>query len=149
MATNRVLSNEDGDLNSSTIISTRRKLHKDIDLTFTAKPTGDIYKKQDAGAVKQAVKNLIMTNYFEKPFLPEFGGNITGMLFELVNDVGIADQIYDNIILSMEKWEPRAKILDVIVNPAIDQNSINVSITFQVVNTEEIVTFTTVVSRLR
>lgn len=149
MANNRVLSNEDGNLISSTIIGTRRRLHKDIDLTFTARPSGDIYKKQDAAAVKQAVKNLIMTNHFEKPFLPRFGGNITSMLFELVNDENVDEQIYDNIIQSMEKYEPRAKILDVNVNAGIDQNSINVTITFQVINTEEVVTFTTVVSRLR
>lgn len=149
MATNRVLSNEDGNLNSSVIISTRTRTHKDIDLTFTAKPSGDIYKKQDAAAVKQAVKNLIMTNHFEKPFLPRYGGNITGMLFELVNDVDIADEIYENIVDSMERYEPRAKILDINVNAQIDQNSIEVTITFQVINTEELVTFTTVVSRLR
>lgn len=145
----RVLSNEDGNLNSSSIIGTRRRLHKDIDLTFTARPSGDIYKKVDAAAVKQAVKNLVMTNHFEKPFLPRFGGNITGMLFELVNDPDIDEKIYNNIVESMEKYEPRAEILNIDVNPTVDENSIQVTITFQVINTEEVVTFTTVASRLR
>lgn len=145
----RVLSKEDGNLNSSTIVSTRTRLHKDIDLTFAARPSGDIYKKTDAAAVKQAVKNLITTNHYEKPFLPRYGGNITGMLFELVNNIDIADEIYDNVIDSMERYEPRARILDINVNAQVDQNSISVTITFQVINTEEIVTFTTVVSRLR
>ena len=145
----RVLSNEDGNLNSSSIIGTRRRLHKDIDLTFTARPSGDIYKKVDAAAVKQAVKNLVMTNHFEKPFLPRFGGNITGMLFELVNDPDIDEKIYNNIVESMEKYEPRAEILNIDVNPTVDENSIQVTITFQVINTEEVVTLTTVASRLR
>lgn len=145
----RVLSNEDGNLNSSSIIGTRRRLHKDIDLTFTARPSGDIYKKVDAAAVKQAVKNLVMTNHFEKPFLPRFGGNITGMLFELVNDPDIDEKIYNNIVENMEKYEPRAEILNIDVNPTVDENSIQVTITFQVINTEEVVTFTTVASRLR
>ena len=71
MSTNRVLSREDGNLNStSSIVTTRVKPFRDIDLTFTVSETGELYVKRDASAVKQAVKNLIQTNYFEKPFLP-------------------------------------------------------------------------------
>ena len=60
MATTRVLSKEDGNLNTSTLITSRSRLYSDIDLTFTAKPNGEIYKKRDAAAVKQAVKNLLV-----------------------------------------------------------------------------------------
>ena len=67
MATRRVLSREDNNLTSS-IITARKVQYKDIDLSFTAKPNGELYTKRDAAAVKQAVKNLILTNHFEKPF---------------------------------------------------------------------------------
>ena len=60
------LSAEDGNLGVSTLIGTRTKLYKDIDLTFANKTSGEIFKKEDAAAVKQAVKNLILTNYFER-----------------------------------------------------------------------------------
>lgn len=148
MATNRVLSREDGNLNASTLITSRTRLYKDIDLTFAAKPNGEIYTKKDAGAVKQAVKNLILTNHFEKPFVPFYGGNITNLLFELADD-DVDDEVRTNIIDAIETYEPRARIinLDVISQP--DTNSLRVTIEFRIVNSTETITFSTVVSRLR
>ncbi len=70
MATTRVLSNQDANQNTSAIITSRTRLYRDIDLSFTAKPNGELYVKRDAAAVTQALKNLIQTNYFEKPFQP-------------------------------------------------------------------------------
>lgn len=147
MATNRVLSREDGNLETS-IILTRSRNYIDIDLAFEPKANGDIYKKKDAAAVKQSIKNLILTNHYEKPFQPRFGGNITSYFFELAYDE-TADEIRDDIIQAIEVYEPRAKIIDVIVNVLPDQNSIAITIEFKVISTEELVTFTTTVSRLR
>lgn len=147
MGTNRVLSREDGNLETS-IILTRSRNYIDIDLTFEPKANGDIYKKKDAAAVKQSIKNLILTNHYEKPFQPRFGGNITSYFFELAYDE-TADEIRDDIIQAIEVYEPRAKIIDVIVNVLPDQNSVAVTIEFKVISTEELVTFTTTVSRLR
>ena len=80
------LSTEDGNLSVSAITGTRTRVYKDIDLTFTNKPSGEIFKKESAAAVKQAVKNLLLTNYFEKPFQPKFGGNLRDMLFDLADE---------------------------------------------------------------
>lgn len=148
MATNRVFSREDGKLNEFTLVTARNKLYKDIDLSFTAKPSGEIYKKQDAGAVKQAVKNLMLTNHLEKPFLPNYGGNLRALLFELA-DENIQEELVDDIIFAIEKYEPRARILNVKVNAQPDYNSISVTVEFQVISTEEFVTFSTTLSRLR
>lgn len=149
MATNRVFSREDGSLNQSTLITSRSRLYKDIDLTFAAKPNGELYKKSDAGAVKQAIKNLILTNHFEKPFEPFYGGNIRGLLFELIDDDEIEEDIITNISSNIERYEPRVRILDINVFSRPDYNSVSVRIDFQVISTEEKVSFTTVVSRLR
>lgn len=148
MATARVLSREDGTLDASTLVTSRTRLYRDIDLTFEAKPNGDIYIKKDAGAVKQAVKNLIQTNYFEKPFQPFFGADIRSLLFELAIDE-TGDEIRDRIIRAIEQYEPRAQIIDVIVVAQPNNNSIKVTIEFQVINSEEVVIFTTFISRLR
>jgi len=148
MATTRVLSKEDGNLNTSSIITSRSKLYSDIDLSFTAKPNGEIYKKKDAAAVKQSVKNLIQTNHYEKPFLPKFGGNIRDFLFELAYD-DIKGDIKNNIIRAIQTYEPRAKILKIGVNTRPELNSLDVTLEFQVVNTKEVVVLTTVISRLR
>jgi phage baseplate assembly protein W len=148
MATTRVLSNQDAKQNTSAIITSRTRLYRDIDLSFTAKPNGELYVKRDAAAVTQALKNLIQTNYFEKPFQPFFGGNIRAMLFELV-DEDSEEELAEQIVKAINAYEPRAKLLHLDVDVEPDQNSLRVKIEYQVVNTDEVITFTTSVSRLR
>lgn len=147
MATTRVLSREDGNLTSS-IITTREKSYSDIDLLFAAKPNGEIYSKKDAASVKQAIKTLIQTNYFEKPYLPFFGANIRSSLFELA-DNDDTSELVDNIKNAVEVYEPRAIITNIKASLRPDNNALDLTIEFQIVSTEETVVFTTVVSRLR
>ena len=64
----RAFSTEDGNLSTAGIITSGIRESKDINLLFNLKTNGDIFKKTEAAAVKQAVKNLLMTNKFEKPF---------------------------------------------------------------------------------
>ena len=144
----RAFAVEDGNLNTASLTTTRTKLYKDIDLTFAKKPSGEIYKKTDAAAVKQAVKNLLLTNKFEKPFQPEFGGDLNNLLFELVDN----DTVYEidgAIREAVRRYEPRAQVRQVATNLQPDANSISVTVTFQVVNTEEVVTLDTTITRLR
>lgn len=148
MAIRRVLSTEDGNLQKSTLISSRAVDYLDIDLTFSKRPSGDIYKKRDAAAVKQSIKNLLLTDYYEKPFQPFFGGNLRAMLFELADDE-TEDEIRSNIITAINNYEPRVEIQNIDVNVLPDQNDMRVSIVFKIISTEELVTFTTNLSRLR
>jgi phage baseplate assembly protein W len=144
----KVISVEDGNLNRSVLITSRDRVFKDIDLSFTAKPNGELYIKKDAAAVKQALKNIIQTNAFEKPFKPFYGGDLRALLFELA-DPDVDDQIKERVNNTVRRYEPRAEILDIEVNSQPDQNSIGVTITFKVLNSEETVTFSSFVSRLR
>lgn len=139
---------EDGSLNTPAIVTSRARAYTDIDLLFKAKGNGDLYKKNDAAAVKQAVKNLIQTNFHEKPFTPYFGANLRNMLFELAgNDVDYIVQ--EDIKAAIANYEPRAEVvgIDVIARP--DNNSIGVTLTFRVKNTDENVVLETSISRLR
>lgn len=144
---NKVLSIEDGNLETSIIVS-RTKKFSDIDISFTAKPSGEIYKKLDAAAVKQSVKNIVLTNHYEKPFQPYFGGNVSAMLFEMA-DGTTTSSLQESIKNAIESYEPRALIREINVVPQPDYNSINVTIVFQVVNSREQVTLSTTLSRLR
>lgn len=144
----RAFSIEDGNLNSRSLVTTRNKLFSDIDLTFSKKPSGEIFKKVDAAAVAQAVKNLLLTNQFEKPFQPQFGGNLNNLLFELV-DQDSQDEIENVVEEAIRRYEPRALVLSVVPNVQPDANSVSVKVTFQVVNTEEVVVFETTLTRLR
>lgn len=144
----RAFAIEDGNLNTPALITSRLVDYKDVDLTFNTKPSGDIYKKVDAAAVKQAVKTLLLTSPGEKPFKPNFGAGLGNLLFELL-DLDAEQEIAENIRVAIDNYEPRARVLDVYVNPAPDYNAISVRVTFQIVNTEEIITFQTSLSRVR
>ena len=148
MAIRRVLSTEDGNLQKSTLISSRTVDYLDIDLTFNKRPSGDIYKKRDAAAVKQSIKNLLLTDFYEKPFQPFFGGNLRAMLFELA-DEDTEDEVEENIINAINNYEPRVEVLSIDVNVLPDQNDMRVSVYFKIISTQETVTFTTNLSRLR
>jgi phage baseplate assembly protein W len=142
------LSTEDGNLSVSAITGTRTRVYKDIDLTFTNKPSGEIFKKESAAAVKQAVKNLLLTNYFEKPFQPKFGGNLRDMLFDLA-DEDAEEDVEERILNAITVFEPRAQALNVTATATPDRNSIRVTVEFRIINTQETVTVTTVLARLR
>ena len=77
MAIRRAFAQEDTNLQTATVSTSRLVDYKDIDLVFKAKAdSGEIFKKTEANAVKQAVKTLVMTNFMEKPFNPDFGCDI-------------------------------------------------------------------------
>jgi phage baseplate assembly protein W len=144
----RAFAIEDGNLNTRSLVTSRNKLYSDIDLTFTKKPSGEIYKKSDAAAVKQAVKNLLLTNRFEKPFQPFFGGDLNNILFELV-DNDTSYEIEATIKDAIARYEPRAFVQKVDVALQGDANTMGISVRFQVVNTEEFITLETTLTRLR
>ena len=144
----RVFAQEDGNLSTRPITTSRTASYTDIDLTFTNKASGDIFKKTDAAAVKQSIKNLLMTNNGEKPFNYFFGGNLIDYLFELADDVDNID-IEDAIMMAVDAQEPRAAVRGVQVLISPDFNKMDVLIQFQVVNTLELTSVNLELTRLR
>ena len=139
---------EDKFLQSSLLTGQRKRTYKDIDIRLAIRQSGDVFKKTDAEAVKQAVKNLVMTNRFEKPFLPNFGGDVRSMLFELA-DEETADDIEQQILSSISRYEPRAQVMNVEAILKEEFNSLSVKITFRVISTNEVVTIEQFIQRLR
>lgn len=139
MMAKRAFALEDGNIASKPITSTQKVIYSDLDLTFTPKPSGDVFKKLEASAVKQAVKNILMTNFLEKPFNTTFGGNLNSFLFQLDTEVEI-EILRDRIFETVERYEPRATVEDVVIGVQSDRNSVSVSVTFRVNNSIEPVT---------
>ncbi len=132
----RAFSIEDGNIGNTSILTAKDNVYSDLDLVFSKKGSGDIFKKQHAAAVKQAVRNLLLTNYSEKPFLPGFGGDLNSMLFRLSTDID-DDNLEDDIIKAIETYEPRAKVLGVTTKVSPDNHEVKATVNFQVVNTLE------------
>ena len=139
---------EDGNINSSTLVVARKRVYKDLDLSFAKKPDNDVYKKIDAAAVKQSVKNLLLTNSTEKPFAPNFGGNLNNFLFNLDTEFDL-DLLEDQIIQRVDMFEPRAKIVNVDLQVSGNYNTVSASITFRILSTNEEDTIELNLTRLR
>jgi phage baseplate assembly protein W len=126
------------------------RIYKDLNLIFSPHPnTKDITRKTDIEAVKQSVKNLVLTNHYERPFHPEIGSNVTDILFEPMTPL-TAGLLTKQISEVINNFEPRARLVSVNANPRIDRNEYEVTINFYVVNIPgELVSFTTMLERLR
>ena len=126
------------------------RLYKDIALSFEKNSnTKDIIVKKDIEAVKQSVRNLILTNHFERPFHPEIGSSVTAILFEPMSPI-TANILQRTISECIVNFEPRARLVSVDANPNLDRNAYEVTINFYVVNIpSELVSLTTLLERSR
>ena len=122
----------------------------DLDLFFGKKATSkDINKVTDIQAVKRSIRNLVLTNFYEKPFHPEIGCGVRGLLFELMDPL-TSYAIAKQIEITVENFEPRARLIGVRANPDLDRNEYEVTLEFYVVNAPtELVDLTIFLERLR
>ena len=137
------------DAQANNDITRNVKQYRDLDLFFGRKTNDDLNKVTDIEAVKRSVRNLILTNTFEKPFHPEIGGNVRGLLFENMTPM-VSAVISRNIEDSIINHEPRARLVGVKTQPDFDTNGYNVSVYFYVANAPtELVELETFLERLR
>ena len=125
------------------------RIYKDLDLNFGRNPiTNDVNKLTDVEAVKRSVRNLINTNHYEKPFHPEIGSNLRAMLFENITPQ-MTHALSKQIDLLIRNFEPRARLVQINVQPFIERNGYRAQISFFVVNTPERVEMESFLERLR
>jgi phage baseplate assembly protein W len=125
------------------------KIYNDLNLDFQQNSaTKDIQKISDVESVKRSVRNLINLNHYEKPFHPEIGSNIRGMLFENITPQ-ISHFIGKQIEMLIKNYEPRCRLVEVDNRPNLDRNGYSVSISFYVVNVPNPVQVETFLERLR
>ena len=123
--------------------------YSDFNLLFSSHPvTGDVTRKNDEEAVKQSLRNLISTRNYERPFHPEIGCQIYSLLFENFNPV-TKQVMMKTIFDTIQKFEPRATVLDVKLRERIDQNDLSIDIIFKINNSERPITLTTFITRVR
>lgn len=109
----------------------------DLDLNFIAHPvTGDVSRKYDEAAIKQAVKNLVMTNHYEVPFHPEKGSQVNSLLFEPFSPLTKV-MMERAIINTLQNFEPRVQVLQVTVDLNPDNQTVYVVIEFRIINTQQ------------
>ena len=108
-------------------------IFRDLDMSMGLNIKGDIAKKLDVNAIKQSVKNVVMTR--RKPFQPNFGPRISEALFEVDNPFN-RSLLQDEISIALKKHEKRVTDIKVDINPdSIDANEMIANIEFSIVGT--------------
>ena len=102
------------------------RLYRDIALSFeTNAATKDVIVKKDVDAVKQSVKNLVLTNHYERPFKPSFGSNLRNRLFE-PNDFQNRSLIKKDIVSEINALEPRVSNVSVVMRQLENEVSLTI-----------------------
>ena len=131
------------------IQTTIAQRYSDLDLKFTIHPVKkDINIYKDELAVINALKNLILTNHYERPFQPEIGSNVRKLLFENL-DMVTAGALEKEITQTINNFEPRVEVLGIIVSPDVDNNSFKVTLNFTIINKTNPVTISFLLERIR
>lgn len=129
--------------------STKKTKYSDLNLGFIAHPvTGAITRKTDREAVKQSVKSLILTDFYERPFQPEIGCGLRYYLFELFSPA-IKQSMETAMREVIENYEPRASILEVLVEDHPDENALTASLAFMINNDPNPIVLDLILERVR
>jgi len=113
---------------------TYKKSYKDLSFDFTANPqTGDVATVKDAVSVKRGIRNILLTQGFERLFQPEIGSGIKNILFEPMTPL-TEQRLSDACTDAIEAWEKRASVIDITVISEEEYNRYRVAIKFNINN---------------
>lgn len=133
----------------ATVTTKIARTYKDLDLLFNVHPIKkDINKHTAELAVINSIKNLVLTNHYERLFQPDIGSNVNKLLFENM-DLITAAALEREIQQVIENYEPRARIYKVSVIPDYDNNKFSVDMEFLINNLTEPITITFFLERVR
>jgi phage baseplate assembly protein W len=125
------------------------RTYTDLDAAFTLNPrTRDVATKSDEAAIRNSIRNLIQTKNYERPFRPDLGCQIYGLLFDNLTPLTVA--VAERTIWQvLNKYEPRIDIYSVDVSVGSDDISMNVEVIYRIINTNQPLRFNTTFSRVR
>jgi len=133
----------------ATITTKVARTYKDLDLLFNIHPVKkDINKHTAEMAVINSIKNLVLTNHYERPFQPDLGSNVNKLLFENMDAV-TASSLEREITQVIQNFEPRATIYKVSVIPDYDNNGFIVDMEFLINNQTDPIEITFFLERVR
>ena len=133
----------------ATIDIKSQRTFKDLDLKFTKHPIKkDVNTHINEYAIINSIKNLVLTNHYERPFQPEIGSNVRRLLFENV-DMVIAARIEREITEVIGNFEPRAQVSKVVAVPSPDDNTYKITLEFYIINSPNPITINFFLERIR
>lgn len=128
----------------------REPIYKDFDAYFEKNLiTNDIMRNLDEEAVKQSMKNILLTDRGSRVFNPYFGGNIRQYLFENKFSVALTKIVEEDVIRAINTFEPRVTLESVECVMPMDDNIMHIIISFFIINNEEMQTVTVKMEKVR
>ena len=124
-------------------------IFSDLDIGFVSHPiTQQLTRKTNREAVRQSVKSLVLTDFYERPFKSDIGCGIRRYLFELFTPA--TKQSMQNAVREViTNHEPRAELIDVLVEERPDLHAVTISIAFYIVNDPDPVVLDVILERVR
>ncbi len=125
----------------------RSRNFDDLNIALPLNPfTKDTYTVKNENAIKQSIKNLVLTVPGEKPFQPDIGSRISELLFEPL-DPFTSISIKEEVINTITQYEPRVRIIAVNVKANFEKNSFDVELRYQIVGLPPVETIEFVLQR--
>ena len=125
------------------------RIFRDLDLNFTIHPVKlDVNTHKNEFAIINSVKNLILTNYYERLFQPQIGSGLRGLLFEPIDSL-VAASIEREIVETINNFEPRASVSSVAAVPSSDENRYSIRLEFFIINDPNPITINFFLERIR
>jgi phage baseplate assembly protein W len=124
-------------------------LYQDFKKNLEKSPvSNDLTVHKDEDAVKESILNLILTDRGERLMAPEVGGDINAMLFENITPATLI-MIQNQVETTIQLYEPRAQLIDVVASSNIDDNTVRVNIAFYISNVSQPITLDVFLERTR
>jgi len=109
---------------------------KDISMSFKVSPlTFDLIANKNETAIARSIRNLILTVPGERPFNPELGSEVSRLLFNPMDDI-TTDSLREQISNTINNFEPRVNLRQVVVQPNFDVGEYDISIRYDIVGIE-------------
>ena len=124
-------------------------IYTDFKKNLEVSPVSDdltIYKDEES--VKESIRNLLLTNKGERLMQPNLGGNIRAMLFEIITP-GVMTMIEDQVRTTIDLYETRAELIDVLVTSNIDDNVVKIEVQFYIRNNQQPISVDVFLERTR
>ena len=134
------------------LLSQRQKkisIYSDFKKSLEVSPLSlDLTVNKDEDAVKEAIINLLLTDRGERLMQPAIGGNLRAMLSENITP-GVLVMIEDQVRTTLDLYEPRAEIIDVLVTSNIDDNVVKIQVHFYISNNQQPISVDVFLERTR
>lgn len=132
-----------------TELNKKDEVYSDFQSSFVMHPMKkNLATDINEDAVKSSLINIIKTNHYERKFRPLFGANLARYLFEPLTSITL-DVVRQDVINAITEFEPRAEIIEVIASGGQDENTLNITIIFSILNRLEPLTVNVALSRVR